>query len=173
MLSAPWTSHDTRPLRDALDVASHVIICVSPGFKRSAICRMQARYANQYYKKDRLKLVFVMMNKYYTPEMKVDGCDGWLGFMIGDAPWQPLWHDQHIAPAVAALAAGHLGEQSKSGQTIEGMIDAQQFGYVVDSKQQQQRAITSGESGEAPSGPTHMENGRAGSFSGLEDHPEV
>ena len=42
-----------------------------------------------------LQLVFVMMDIEYTT-VSENRVDGWLGFMLGDALWYPLWDDSHV-----------------------------------------------------------------------------
>lgn len=40
-----------------------------------------------------------MMQKTYTTVSEPDYCDGWLGIMIGDALWYPLWDENTVANA--------------------------------------------------------------------------
>ena len=130
-------------LKTAFERASHVVLCVSPGFKRSALCRMHARFAHQYAKRDRLQLLYCMMHSWFTPQHQHihqeqgqgqgqnmnrdrdgdrdterdngdegEGLDGWLGFMVGDAPWYALWRRSCIPIAAGAIIAV-LGPKSR------------------------------------------------------------
>ncbi len=71
-------------MAEALEAASVLIICVSKGYKESANCRMEAKYASQLSKKGKIKIFYVMMQREYTTVSEPDSCDGWLGIMIGE-----------------------------------------------------------------------------------------
>jgi hypothetical protein len=88
-------STDER-MAEALEAASHVIIVVSKDYKESANCRMEAKYANQLTKKGKLKTIFLMVQNEYTTASTPEYCDGWLGIMIGDSLWYPLWNENQI-----------------------------------------------------------------------------
>ena len=83
-------------IAEALERSAIVIICVSQAYKLSANCRMEASYANILAKKGLLKLCFVMMNEDYTTISHPYYCDGWLGIMIGDHLWYPLYSERDL-----------------------------------------------------------------------------
>ena len=53
-------------MAEALEAASVCIIFVSKQYKESPNCRMEAKYANQLYKKGKLRIIYVMMQQDYT-----------------------------------------------------------------------------------------------------------
>eukprot|EP01034_Spumella_vulgaris_P037508 gene37508-46274_t len=83
-------------MAEALEASSFVIICVSQEYKERPNCRLEAKYANQLVKKGKLRLIFLMMQNNYTTVSTPDSCDGWLGLMIGDALWYPMWSEGHV-----------------------------------------------------------------------------
>ena len=87
----------------AIERSHTIIICVSPAYKASANCRMEAKYANDMHKRGRVKLVFVMMEQDYTTRSSPEYVDGWLGLMIGDHLWHAMWAGEHVAAAAAAI----------------------------------------------------------------------
>lgn len=82
-------------MAEAIEAAETIIVCVSPQYKESANCRMEAKYATARAKKGLLKLIFVMMFEDYHTHSE-NSVDGWLAFMVGDALWYPLWDVTHI-----------------------------------------------------------------------------
>ena len=95
-------------MADAIEHSHTIIICVSPAYKASANCRMEAKYANDMHKRGKVKLVFVMMDQAYTTRSSPEYVDGWLGLMIGDQLWHAMWADDHVA-AVAAMIHVAIG----------------------------------------------------------------
>ena len=57
-----------------IDHSRSVVICVSERYKRSSLCRLAAQYAF----KQRVKLIPILIDKYYKP-------DGWLSFLLGNS----------------------------------------------------------------------------------------
>ncbi len=90
-------------MADAIEHSHTIIICVSPSYKASANCRMEAKYANDMHKRGKVKLVFVMMEQGYTTRSSPEYVDGWLGLMIGDHMWHAMWAQDHVDAAAAAI----------------------------------------------------------------------
>jgi hypothetical protein len=90
-------------MADAIEHSHTIIICVSPAYKASANCRMEAKYANDMHKRGKVKLVFVMMEQGYTTRSSPEYVDGWLGLMIGDNLWHAMWAGDHVAAVAAAI----------------------------------------------------------------------
>ena len=82
-------------MAEAIETSAAIIVCVSSPYKESANCRMEGKYAAARAKKGKVQLVFVMMDSEYTT-VSENSVNGWLGFMIGDALWYPLWDDGHV-----------------------------------------------------------------------------
>jgi hypothetical protein len=100
-----------------------VIVCVSRQYKQSSNCRMEAKYANDRFKRGRLKLLYVMMDAQYTTRSEPECVDGWLGIMLGDALWYPLWNEASVASTAKTLASV-LGTNALSAQSA--MLPPQQ-----------------------------------------------
>jgi hypothetical protein len=66
----------------ALQASDTVIVFVSPSYKISANCRLEASYASVLSKRGQVKIVFVMMDEKYTTVSAPEYCDGWLGALI-------------------------------------------------------------------------------------------
>jgi len=62
---------------EAVESSYAVIVCVSPEYKQSGNCRMEAKYANDRFKKGKLKLIYVMMNEKYHTRSSPESVDGW------------------------------------------------------------------------------------------------
>ncbi len=90
-------------MADAIERSHTIIICVSPAYKASANCRMEAKYANDMHKRGKVKLVFVMMEQGYTTRSSPDCVDGWLGLMTGDHLWHAMWADDQVATTADAI----------------------------------------------------------------------
>ena len=91
-------------MAEAIEASGYIIVCVSPQYKESANCRMEAKYAAARNKKGKLQLIFVMMCENYHTASQPDSVDGWLGFMIGESLWYPLWQDNHITSAAKDIS---------------------------------------------------------------------
>lgn len=96
--------HTDSKMAEAIELSAFVIICVSLAYKESANCRMEANYANQLAKKGILRTAFVMMQSDYTTVSSPHSVDGWLGFMVGDALWYPMWEMDMVPKAAADLS---------------------------------------------------------------------
>lgn len=70
----PKQSNFIDSLVQTIDHSRFVIVCVSEQYKRSSLCRTAAQYAF----KRRLKLIPILVDKYYKP-------DGWLSFLLGNS----------------------------------------------------------------------------------------
>jgi hypothetical protein len=68
-------------MAEAIEASCVVVVCVSPAYKESANCRMEAKYAGGRAKKGKLKFIFVMMDELYHTHSS-NAIDGWLGFMV-------------------------------------------------------------------------------------------
>ena len=110
----PMAGNTDDRMAEALEAAQAVIVCVSRMYKERPNCRMEAKYANQLYKKGKLQIFYVMMQADYTTVSEPDSCDGWLGIMIGDALWYPLWDAGLIESAVAGLLTQIGGKEGLS-----------------------------------------------------------
>ncbi len=87
----------------AIEHSHTIIICVSPAYKSSANCRMEAKYANDMHKRGKVKLIFVMMEQGYTTRSSPEYVDGWLGLMIGDQLWHAMWAGDQVDAVAAAI----------------------------------------------------------------------
>jgi hypothetical protein len=63
-------------MAEAVERSCVVIICVSKEYKESANCRLEAKYAQQLFKKGRTRLAFVMMTEDYTTVSRDQSVDG-------------------------------------------------------------------------------------------------
>ena len=79
---------------------------------------MEANYSNQRFKKGKVKLIYLMMQQEYTTVSEPESVDGYLGVMVGDSLWYPLWNESAVSEAVDALS-GLLNENAKK---IEGYV---------------------------------------------------
>ena len=68
-------------MAEAIEAACVVVVCVSPAYKESANCRMEAKYAGARSKKGKLSFIFVMMDSEYHTH-STNAIDGWIGFMV-------------------------------------------------------------------------------------------
>mmetsp|Transcript_12713 Transcript_12713/g.17346 ORF Transcript_12713/g.17346 Transcript_12713/m.17346 type:complete len:620 (+) Transcript_12713:226-2085(+) len=84
----------------AIELSHTVVVCVSPHYKASANCRQEGKYTNAMYKKGMLNIIYVMMDGDYYKSV-----DGWLGIMLGDSLWYPLWDAQNVIQTASDIAA--------------------------------------------------------------------
>ena len=108
---SPMSGAADDKMAEAIEMSDTVVIFVSPEYKESANCRMEAKYANDMRKLGLLKTVFVMVDQDYTTRSK-RRVNGWLGFMLGDALWYPLYDETHIE-STAAKVYKLFGEDCK------------------------------------------------------------
>jgi hypothetical protein len=111
-------------MAEALEASSVVIMVVSKDYKESANCRMEAKYANQLFKKGRVKIVFVMTQHEYTTTSQPECCDGWIGITIGDSLWYPLWSESQVDSTAKDISKviGSLG--MRNGRNISSPTPA-------------------------------------------------
>ena len=84
----PAMSGDTDDrMAEAIEASSFIIICISPAYKNSANCRIEAKYSAARSKKGLLKIIYVMMDKDYTTHSSPRCIDGWLALMVGEDLW--------------------------------------------------------------------------------------
>jgi len=98
-------------MAEAIENSYAVIVCVSPQYKESANCQMEGKYCNALYKKKRVKIFYVMMSEDYHTN-STTSVDGWLGLMVGDALWYPLWSRTCVCSTVTSLI-NVIGENGK------------------------------------------------------------
>jgi DNA-directed RNA polymerase subunit F len=92
-------------LADAIEASDTIIICVSPMYKLSSNCRIEASYASVLARRhQRLKILFVMMDDEYTTVSRPAYCDGWLASMIGHSVWFPLFSEEMLSSTAVSLA---------------------------------------------------------------------
>ncbi len=103
-------------IAEAIENSYAVIICVSPQYKESGNCQMEGKYCNSLYKRKKLKILYVMMSDEYHTNSAIP-VDGWLGLMIGDALWYPLWSDSVISATASSLIR-EIGDNAKRGSPI-------------------------------------------------------
>jgi hypothetical protein len=77
----------------AIEKSYLMIVCYSQAYSESEICRAEAVYARKInLNKDNpntISIKFVKMDEIYEPV-------GWLGFLLGDSIWYPLWSKDHV-----------------------------------------------------------------------------
>jgi hypothetical protein len=74
---------------------------------------LEAKYAYDLAEKKKLQMHFVMMESDYTNVSIPDCCDGWLGYMLGDSIWYPLWTARHVKSSARQIAG--VLEYAKKG----------------------------------------------------------
>jgi hypothetical protein len=111
-LLSPMSGSTDDVMADAIEKSSTVIICVSKQYKLSTNCHQEAAYANARKKKGLVKLLYVLMDAAYTTHSTPDAVDGWLGIMLGDALWYPLWNPDQLASTSAEIAKLLVGDAS-------------------------------------------------------------
>ena len=126
-------AYDDDMLAKAVESASHVVVCVSRSYKESQFCRMEANYAQQLCRNDRLQMHWVMLESDYTPISKGTSCNGWLGLMIGDDPWYPGFHDAAICASALKLTSifGKAGYIESASDTVSGGRGSREDGLNV------------------------------------------
>ena len=150
------STHDC--MAKAVEFSSLVVVFVSKQYKESPNCRCECKYANQLRGRNKLDIVFVMMQKEYTTCSDPNYCDGWLGFMIGDSFWLPLYDEECVEDTSTEImkrlyAAEELHKTSfkeTSTSIIDVPIVANQASSSIDSGTYQIENITSGSSVQVP-----------------------
>lgn len=133
-------------MADAIECSCAVIVCVSKEYKSSANCRMEANYANQRKKKGKLELFFVMMQQEYTTVSSPDSVDGYLGIMVGDNLWYPLWDGTFLSDTVDSITK-LLGDHGKV--VVGADVSDEPFSLSVDEEVPPTTTVESMD-GEAP-----------------------
>lgn len=101
-------------MAEAVELSSVVVVCVSKQYKESANCRMEAKYANRLASMGNIDgIIYVMMQEAYTTHSQPDSCNGWLGIMIGEDLWYPLFDEKYVDSAANGIAK-RLGRNSSS-----------------------------------------------------------
>eukprot|EP01036_Dinobryon_divergens_P034866 gene34866-45119_t len=95
----PLDSNET--MVQAIESSHTVVVCVSPEYYTSAICRQEAQYIHTTLKKKGklLRVIYVMTDRSYSHSV-----DGWLKAMMGDSPRYPLWDSQHVSKTAMSIA---------------------------------------------------------------------
>eukprot|EP01035_Chromulina_nebulosa_P024097 gene24097-31308_t len=96
-------------MAQAIEMSHTVVVCVSPHYHASAICRQEAQHIHALCLKRKLNVIYVMMDRSYSYAV-----DGWLKDMMQDSPRHPLWDTQYVSKtamcvAKHALPASHRG----------------------------------------------------------------
>jgi hypothetical protein len=60
----------------------------------------------------KVKLIYLMMQETYTTESAPEAVDGYLGTMVSEQPWRPLFSENYLQTA-ADFVAGMVGENAK------------------------------------------------------------
>ena len=100
-------------MAEAVEMSHTVIICVSSQYKSSANCRQEGKYANAFYKRGKLSIIYVMMDANYTTVSSPNYVDGWLGIMVGDNLWYPMWDHEHVSTTAMEIAKRIGSTESK------------------------------------------------------------
>ena len=107
----------------AVEASSHVVVCVSRGYKNSANCEQEAAYARQFEKKRKLKIIYLMMQSDFTTVSQPDSVDGWLGIMVGNS----LWWAPVIFPRQVVLFTSHLFSGTRRGTWMNSMMSVRKY----------------------------------------------
>ena len=108
-LVPPMSGDVNARMAEAIESSHAVIVCVSPSYKESANCRIEANYSQQ--KKKRL--LFVMMTDGYEREV-----GGWLGLLLGRDLWYPLRTHGDVPGTALALASLLTGDASPASAPV-------------------------------------------------------
>jgi hypothetical protein len=100
----PMAGATDERMAEAVELSHTIIICVSNQYKSSANCRQEGKYANTLFKRGKLNIVYVMMDQKYTTVSSPDYVDGWLGIMVGDSLWYPLWNHDYVNATATEIA---------------------------------------------------------------------
>jgi hypothetical protein len=92
-------------LSSAVENSYLIVLCISPEYRDSYYCRLEAKYAKIRQLTHDVKIAYVMLNKDYTTKSIPSTVDGWLGLMIGNDQWYPCWETSQIESTASALAA--------------------------------------------------------------------
>ena len=102
-------------MAEAVELSSVVIVCVSRQYKESANCRMEAKYANRLLSMGHIDgIIYVMMQEHYTTHSQPDSCSGWLGIMIGEDLWYPLYSVSDVTATSNGIAR-RIGKKCSTG----------------------------------------------------------
>ena len=104
----PMGGDTDQRMAEAIESSFAVVVFVSMQYKASFNCQAEAKYARGLVKKGKLLVLYIMVSNDYTTVSQPECCDGWLGFMIGQDLWYPMFDASMIGSAVAAVA-GVLG----------------------------------------------------------------
>ena len=91
-------------MADAIQKSYAMIIVVSPEYKESPNCRLEARYARAREVNNLLKIIYVMVDSQYHTRSSPRLEDGWLGAMVGSELRYPLWEKSQIEGTAKSIA---------------------------------------------------------------------
>ena len=103
-LLSPMRGSTIEHMAKAVEMACIVIVCASRQYKESANCRMEAVYAHQRQLKNKVEIIYVMLQENYTTKSGDEACDGWLGMMVGEKLWYPLFDSSMVASASESIS---------------------------------------------------------------------
>lgn len=95
-------SDTNEAMVQAIESSHTVVVCVSPEYYTSAICRQEAQHIHTTLKKKKgnlLRVIYVMTDRSYSHSV-----DGWLKAMMGDSPRYPLWDSQYVSKTAMSIA---------------------------------------------------------------------
>ena len=102
-LVGPMQGDTDEKMAAAIESSHTVIIFVSPQYKESGNCRMEAKYSKQRQLVSPLKILYVMMCENYHTRSNPP-VDGWLALNIGTDLWYPLWHESMLMTTTQAIS---------------------------------------------------------------------
>lgn len=96
-------------MAQAVELSSIVVVFVSKQYKESPNCRCECKYANQLRGRNKLDIVFVMMQEDYTTASHPNYCDGWLGLIIGDMFYLTLFDEKSVKATSSEILSRAYG----------------------------------------------------------------
>ena len=120
-LLSPLRGSTIEHMAQAVELASVVVVCVSRQYKESANCRMEAMYAHQRQLKKKLEIIYIMTQEHYTTQSSVETCDGWLGIMVAEQLWYPLYSSEMVVTAAKGISQRISGHGSSLPVPTEGV----------------------------------------------------
>jgi hypothetical protein len=90
-------------MTEALERSYAAVVFVSPQYKSSFDCQVEAKKARGLVKKGQLKMLYVMVSDDYTTLSQPEACDGWLGHMVGQDAWYALFDPSMIFGCVDSI----------------------------------------------------------------------
>jgi hypothetical protein len=101
----------------AIEKAAFAIIFVSRGYIDSPNCHLEAEYCAAQCSKNKIMIIYVMMESDYTTVSTPESVVGWLGIMIGTSMWYPLYEETQI-PELCDTLSAIFGDECKVSDSI-------------------------------------------------------